>query len=609
MAEAKHKNSYRFNIEQQWSVLSGMAYGIKQPTMFCVLSTNIEHNKRFEKLEKYITNAIGGDKDISPSKDPVHYLITRILQWQSIVQQQHKVPVFDCFYIKKLASKNKECPRYLIALPYSDPRMTRDLVNWFVQVLLRFNINSKKLLTCSPTEFKANFITYEKQLNQLRMRLSKLQLSGMNTYAFIEAAHKLGIPTSLEALNVFRFGSGQYSKLLDSSFTENTGVIAATLARSKMNTAKVLRRAGLPAPTNTYIRSEEDISRFCEQFKYPVVIKPDDLDQGQGVFAGLFNKKQVAKSFNAASKLSKNILIERHVLGDDYRLTVLNGEVIKVIRRTCGGITGDGSHTISQLIAIEQQTGYLQSVFKQTGKMALALDSEAIDLLKDQNITPQSTPKNGQFIPLRRKSNMSTGGTVSLIPLNSVHPDNLSLAVRSAQVINLDLAGIDLIISDISQSWLNTEAIICEVNAQPQIGYTVTPNIYQDILTKLLQGHTGIPLHLVICPEPLEDDLPEQLIQKYGCNTVAKVSGLWVDGIKITRNFPNSFSALKAVAHQKTASSALCYLSYTDAFKLGLPFSSFHSIDLFTQNIKSPEHTELIEKINKHTNNLNIHQL
>jgi cyanophycin synthetase len=63
------------------------------------------------------------------------------------------------------------------------------------------------------------------------------------------------------------------------------------------------------------------------------------------------------------------------------------------------------------------------------------------------------------------ENNASAGGSTIGLDVNQVHPDNINLAFNVAKLFNLDIAGIDLIISDISKSWLNTPCVICDVNA------------------------------------------------------------------------------------------------------------------------------------------------
>ena len=67
---------------------------------------------------------------------------------------------------------------------------------------------------------------------------------------------------------------------------------------------------------------------------------------------------------------------------------------------------------------------------------------------------------------LKQTGNMSTGGT-SIDRTDDIHPDNVEIARQAAMVVGLDIAGIDFIAPDISQSVRQTGGAIVEVNAGP----------------------------------------------------------------------------------------------------------------------------------------------
>lgn len=50
-----------------------------------------------------------------------------------------------------------------------------------------------------------------------------------------------------------------------------------------------------------------------------------------------------------------------------------------------------------------------------------------------------------------------------------IHPDNRAMAVAAVAAFDLDIAGIDLRMPDISRSWREVGAGICEVNPQPNL--------------------------------------------------------------------------------------------------------------------------------------------
>jgi cyanophycin synthetase len=74
--------------------------------------------------------------------------------------------------------------------------------------------------------------------------------------------------------------------------------------------------------------------------------------------------------------------------------------------------------------------------------------------------------------------------------METVHPDNLALAVRAVAALKLDLAAVDFLIPDITRSWTEVGGGICEINAQPQFGDDVPPWLFE----RMLPGRGRIPV-------------------------------------------------------------------------------------------------------------------
>lgn len=317
-----------------------------------------------------------------------------------------------------------------------------------------------------------------------------------NVPRVIRAAHGLGIPFREMPGQFLQYGDGAKARWLNSTFTDATPYISTQLARDKMQSAALLRAAGLPVPLHRKVSSAKEAQAVAKAIGYPVVVKPIDQEGGKGVAAGLMDAEELAKAFTAASQLSRNVLVERHVDGRDYRLTVLHDRVIWAVERVPAGVTGDGTSTVAQLIAAtnadpRRGTGPHAALKK------LQIDEGASALLARQGLAEDSVPEAGRFVPLRRNSNVATGG-MPVAVFDKVHPDNALLAVRAVRALRLDLGGVDLLIPDIARSWREGGAAICEVNAQPQLGSITSTEIYPEVLRELMGGSDGrVPVVIV----------------------------------------------------------------------------------------------------------------
>lgn len=352
---------------------------------------------------------------------------------------------------------------------------------------------------------------------------------GSNVPRFIKAAFELDLPFCPLPGGGYQYGVGRLARWLDSSFTDETPAISAKLARNKVLASALLRQAGLPVPSHSVVASADDAVATAKKLGYPVVVKPSDRDGGVGVAAGLCTDEEVRQAFAQARTHSSQILVEKHVHGRDYRLTVFHGEVIWAIERVPAGVTGDGRSSVAQLVALVNADPR-----RGTGTHAplkrLELDVEAIALLGQQGLVEQAVPESGRFVRLRRAANVASGGT-PIAAFGQVHPDNARLAARAADALRLDLAGIDLLIPDVAVSWLESGAAICEVNGQPNLGQTTAAHLYAPLLKRLVPGAGRVPVIYVLgAAEPARWACPlEELLTASGL-TVGVAAG---DGVRV----------------------------------------------------------------------------
>src|SRR5690606_8124879 len=125
-----------------------------------------------------------------------------------------------------------------------------------------------------------------------------------------------------------------------------------------------------------------------------------------------------------------------------YRIVVFRGKAIWAKERRPAGVTGDGKSTIRELVAaVNADPRRGSDVYAPLKK--LRLDEEAEKLLARDGLTFDSVPQGGAFVPLRRRANVSAGGTPVAVT-DRMHPDNARAAERAAELVGLDLAGVDL---------------------------------------------------------------------------------------------------------------------------------------------------------------------
>lgn len=431
-----------------------------------------------------------------------------------------------------------------------------------------------------------NFDSLRFDLIQSLVSLRKFAPQGGNTPRFLRAAQERGIPVTALGQDIFQFGHGNRSQWLDSTFTLRTANISARLARDKQATAARLRQAGLPVADHQPVTDGDEAVRVANRLGYPVVIKPADQDGGIGVAAGLVNDSEVKAAFEQARKFSERILVEKHVLGRDYRLTVLDGELLWAIERTPAGVTGDGIKSIDQLVDQEnadpQRGEGPHAVLKR-----ILLDDEAREMLHKQYSSTKEIPPKGHFVQLRRIANITTGGRPIAV-YNLVHPDNVQIAVRAAEALRLDLAGVDLLIPDIARSWQETGAAICEVNAQPQLGACTGPHLYGEILHKRLRGDGRIPVVVVVgakSGDTLLQDIVLHFRENGQCVGWFGEHGAGIDDTCLIKNPSNMFAAGQMLVTNPRVSAIVLGLNTDEVLHLGLPLDRISCLVLAGKNL------------------------
>lgn len=298
---------------------------------------------------------------------------------------------------------------------------------------------------------------------------------GPSTRAIVEEAKRRGIPvTRIGNESLVQLGYGKNSRIIEATLTDATSCISVDISCNKQLTKSMLAENHIPVPYGKVVYTEISALVAAKQIGLPVVIKPFNGNQGKGVFLNLNSEREIKTAFREASKYSNGIIVEKYITGKDYRILVTGDKVSAVSERLPAMVIGDGKHTIRELVDIVNMD---ENRGEQHEKplTKIRLDSVAINLLKRENLTVDSIPEDGRKVLLRTNGNLSTGGT-AIDCTDIIHPENAELAVRAAQVVGIDIAGIDLVTEDISKSILDTDGAIVEVNTAPGIRMHIYPS-------------------------------------------------------------------------------------------------------------------------------------
>lgn len=284
-----------------------------------------------------------------------------------------------------------------------------------------------------------------------------------------ETAKARGIPVAYVGGSYLRLGQGKHQTYFRGSITGKTSHAASQMSIDKRLAAKALRLQRLPVPKHVQAKSLASATEAVSDLGLPVVIKPIKGHGGAGVTV-VHDPAEVPAAYKRAAKGTTGALVEQFIDGKSFRLLVINGNVAAALRIDPPEVTGDGASSVAELIA-ELNRDPFRDGFR---LLQIELDKPLARHLRKFDATFETVLAAGKKLRLRAVANVSQGG-YSVDVTKKVHPDNAEIAVQAARVIGLDVAGIDFLTPDISQSYKEVGGAIVEVNGRPGLGMHYWP--------------------------------------------------------------------------------------------------------------------------------------
>ncbi|NET33557.1 MAG: cyanophycin synthetase [Cyanothece sp. SIO1E1] len=341
----------------------------------------------------------------------------------------------------------------------------------------------------------------EHDLRDLRDLWAEAAL-GPSTENIVREAEIKGIPWyPIHARAMIQFGQGVYQKRIQATLSHQTSILGVELACDKEGTKKILRESGVPVPQGAVISYLDDLDAAVQQVGgFPIVVKPLDGNHGRGITIDVNSWAEAETAYDAAKAVSRSVIIERYYRGQDHRVLVINGKVVAVAERVPAHVTGDGKTTISALIEATNQDprrgdGHENILTR------IHVDRNTWQLLERQGYNLETILPAGEICYLRATANLSTGG-IAIDRTDDIHPENAWLAERVAKIIGLDIAGIDIVTSDISRPLREVDGVIVEVNAAPGFRMHFSPshgiprNVAEPLINMLFPP--GVPARIPI---------------------------------------------------------------------------------------------------------------
>jgi len=384
----------------------------------------------------------------------------------------------------------------------------------------------------------------QKDIQKLR-ELREEERLGPSTGSIVAEAARRRIPwIRLNRHSLVQLGYGKNQKRIQATIASTTSSIAVELACDKEDTKNLLEAAEVPVPKGMIVYDEEDLERAVRRIGYPLVTKPLNGNHGKGATTNLQTWEELLAGMEIAKKYSRAVICEKFITGFDHRALVINYKFVAAALRTPAAVTGDGRHTIQELVDIvnsDPRRGFgHEKVLTH-----ITVDAQTENILKAKGLTLESILPEGETLWLKPTANLSTGGTSTDLT-DQVHPSNIILFERIARIIGLDICGVDVMAPDLTTPLTENGGAVLEVNAAPGFRMHLEPseglarNVAEPVIDMLFPPGQSARIPIIAVSGTNGKTTTTRLIAHIMKQTGATVGYTTTDGIYIQNQMMQS---------------------------------------------------------------------
>lgn len=292
--------------------------------------------------------------------------------------------------------------------------------------------------------------TYMEETEALAYKLIGAEDMELSTQIIWKDAIARGIKVDVldRAENFLRFQKGDHIEYVkQASKTSKDNYVSVLMMENKVVTKLVLAEHDIRVPFGDSFSDQalalEAFSLFEDK---QIVVKPKSTNYGWGIsiFKNKFTLEDYQEALNIAFSYDSSVIIEEFIPGDEFRFLVINDKVEAVLKRVPANVTGDGIHTVRELVE-EKNTDPLRGTDHLKPLEKIRTGPEETLMLSMQNLSWDSIPKAEEIIYLRENSNVSTGGD-SIDYTEEMDDYFKEIAIRATQVLDAKICGVDIIV-------------------------------------------------------------------------------------------------------------------------------------------------------------------
>jgi cyanophycin synthetase len=354
-----------------------------------------------------------------------------------------------------------------------EPGVFQVVAQYSEEVVGRLAFDIARELLAAAAAGDARGFDVEAAIARLRALDEDVRL-GPSTGCIVDAAVARNIPyRRLTTGSLVQLGWGSRQRRIWAAEVDSTSAVSESIAQDKDLTKALLGAAGVPVPEGRPVSDVDDAWAVAMEIGLPVVVKPQDGNQGKGVTVNIVSRDHMEIAFRAAAEIG-DVMVEKYLPGSDFRLLVVGDKVVAASRREPPHVIGDGEHTVRELVDLvnadpRRGDGHATSLTK------IRFDDIALARLDVQGLKPESVPEMGRRVVLRNNANLSTGGTATDVT-DDLHPDVAARAVAAAQTVGLDICGVDVVCENVHVPLEKQHGGVVEVNAAPGLRMHLSPS-------------------------------------------------------------------------------------------------------------------------------------
>lgn len=405
---------------------------------------------------------------------------------------------------------------------------------------------------------------------------------GPSTKAICSAAKEYNLPiTQLGNSGIYQLGYGKMGRVIEATIGSKTGCVATDISCDKLLTKELLRNQNIPIAEGSKVFNIIGLLKEAEEIGYPVVIKPQYGNKGKGVILNIETERELLKSYNILKEKYKDIIIERYVNGNDYRVCVVNYKVIAASLRVAPFVIGNGKDNLKKLIDIANENP-LRGEDHEKPLTKIKIDSELISCIEKKKLCLDSIPKSGQKVFLRENANLSTGG-MAIDCTEKICNENIEYCINAAKTLGLDICGVDICTEDISKPINKSGGIIMEINSAPGIRMHHYPSegkkrdVGKSIVEMLYDGNPrSIPIVSITGTngKTTTTRLISHVLRKMGNNVgMTSTDGIYLNDKCIHRGDDSGFNSAKTILLNRDVDIAVLETARGGLIRKGLAYN------------------------------------